>query len=363
MKTKQSLSGKILNDVYTSGKDGYAIYRIPSLLVTRAGTLLAFCEGRVDGWGDHGAIHLLVKRSEDNGRTWSKQTVVWEDGANTCGNPCPVQDAATGTIWLAMNWNKPEGDTHFFMHAPDGRRAFMTSSSDDGHTWTKPNDITADVKLRSWGWHSTGPGVGIMLKHGSHAGRLLIPCCHSDAAGTDDSIGSNVIYSDDHGKSWHLGGLTASVGLNECQVVELDDGRVMLNSRTCLSDKPWRRIAFSADGGLSWSDVHEDRQLPDVQCQGSIIRSSDGRLFFSNPAGGKDPEGSLLPSYNTPSRFRMSVRMSVDEGATWPVSHCLHGGPSAYSCLASLPDGQIGCLFERGSAHPYETITFAVLGF
>ncbi|MFZ2658109.1 MAG: sialidase family protein [Victivallales bacterium] len=373
MKTKQSLSGKILADVYTGGKDGYAIYRIPSLLVTRAGTLLAFCEGRVDNGGDHGTIHMLVKRSEDNGRTWSKQTVIYEDGTNTCGNPCPVLDTATGTIWLAMNWNKPGKDSYEFFHDYDGRHALMTSSNDDGRTWTKPNDITADVKRRSWGWHGAGPGVGIQLKRGPHAGRLLIPCCYSEAAGADVCLGANVIYSDAHGQSWHLGGATASAGLNECQIVELGDGRIMLNGRTNISDKPWRRIAFSSDAGLSWSDVKEDRQLPDLQCQGSITSSSDGRLFFSNPIGIPAQAKAPVPAkevpledlyiQSTPRRFRMTVRMSMDEGATWPVSHCLHEGPSCYSCLALLPDGRIACLFERGSKHPYEMITFAVLGF
>jgi len=221
----------------------------------------------------------------------------------------------------------------------------MAASNDDGLTWTQPHEITADVKLRSWGWHATGPGVGIVLNHGPHAGRLLIPCNHSDAAGETVCFGSNVMYSDDHGQSWRMGGYTASIGLDECQIVELSDGRVMLNARTHDPNILWRRIAVSTDGGFSWSDVQDDQHLSDVGCQGSLIRSNDGRLFFSNPAG--------------VARVRMTVRMSKDDGATWPVSRCLHEGPSAYSCLASLPDSQIACLYERGLAHPYERITFA----
>lgn len=332
------------NDIFISGTDGYHTYRIPSLLVTKSGKLLAFCEGRVHSTGDHGAIHLLVKRSEDNGRTWSPQSIVWEDGINTCGNPCCVQDSTTGTIWLAMNWNRPSADSYDFFHAYDGRYVYMTASNDDGLTWSKPQDITSEVKLRTWGWHATGPGVGIELKRGSNAGRLLIPCNHSEAAGEDDCCGSSVFYSDDQGQSWRLGGYTASVGLDECQIVELNDGCVMLNARTSNGSIPYRRIAISTDGGMIWSDVRADQHLPDLNCQGSMICSPEGHLIFANPVG--------------ESRTGLTVRMCTDSGSTWPISRCLYKGHSAYSCLSILPDGRIACLYERGLHHPYENLTF-----
>ena len=337
-------------DLFVSGTEGFHTYRIPSLFVTRAGTVLAFCEGRRNDGGDHGEIALLVKRSEDNGLTWSAQQAVWSDPPNTCGNPCPVQDPATGAIWLAMNWNRPGRGSDDFFRFYDGRHVFMAESSDDGRAWTPPRDITADVKPRHWGWHATGPGIGIALSCGPRRGRLLIPCNHSEAQGDPVRFGSHVIYSDDHGQTWRLGGRTEAVGLDECQVAELDDGRILLNARTSNANHPRRRITVSRDGGDSWSPVRDDENLTDstrdcMGCQGSLIRGADGALFFSHPAGS--------------ARERMTVWRSRDEGATWPVMRLLHEGPSAYSCLAGLPDGRIACLYECGRKHAYETIVFA----
>ena len=124
----------VQTDVFVSGTDGYHTYRIPALLVTRAGTALAFCEGRRHDGRDHGEIALLVKRSEDRGRTWSEQEVVWEDAPNTCGNPCPVQDSTTGAIWLAANWNRPGRSSGEYFRAYDTRYVFVLVSEDDGHT-------------------------------------------------------------------------------------------------------------------------------------------------------------------------------------------------------------------------------------
>jgi sialidase-1 len=339
-------------DLFVSGTEGYHTYRIPALLITRNDTVLAFCEGRRDHGGDHGCIDLLVKRSEDNGRTWSEQQAVWSDHPNTCGNPCPVQDPATGTIWLAMNWNRPGNSSADFFRSYDGRLVFMAASDDDGRTWSQARDITADVKPRDWGWHATGPGVGIVLQRGPRAGRLLIPCNHSEVEGDPVRFGSHVITSDDHGRTWRPGGYTASVGLDECQIAELRDDRVMLNARTADVNHPWRRITFSGDGGESWGPVQDDPNLTDVTlkgmgCQGSLVRAPDGTLFFSNPASGV--------------RERMTVRMSTDDGVTWPAARELYEGPSAYSCLACLPDGRVACLYECGRKHAYERITLAAI--
>ena len=201
--------------VYTSGQDGYHTYRIPALLVTKAGTLLAFCEGRRNGRGDHGDLDLLVKRSEDGGETWSEQLLIYgEPGEVTIGNPCPVVDDDTGVIWLPF--------------CRENDDVFMTHSADDGKTWADPVDITADVKMPAWGWYATGPGVGIQLQRGEHRGRLVIPCDHRE----DETYGngSHTIYSDDHGATWQLSALIAP-GANECQVVELADGSLKMNIR------------------------------------------------------------------------------------------------------------------------------------
>lgn len=333
--------------LFESGTDGYHTYRIPALLATRAGTLLAFCEGRVRDGGDHGEIHLLLKRSEDGGRTWSPQQVVWADGPNTCGNPCPVQDSATGAIWLPANWNQPGRRSEDYFNAYNTRYVFMLSSEDDGHSWSQPRDITQAVKPNHWGWYATGPCTGIELQQGTHAGRLVIPCNHSDFSDGSVRLYSHVIYSDDHGRTWQIGGRTPSDDFDECQAAALPDGRLLLNMRHYLSTRHYRGVTRSADGGLTWEPVRYDETLiePAGGCQGSLVCHPDGRLLFSNPA-------SL-------QRERMTVRVSADAGDSWTSLYELHAGPAAYSSLAIMPDGRAVCLYERGTAHPYETITFA----
>lgn len=339
--------------IFVQGVGGYNNYRIPALITTKEGTLLAFCEGREGG--DSSDIDLLLRRSEDGGKTWSAKQVVWDQGRNVCGNPCPVQDRDTGVIWLLLTWNDSR-DTGRQLHngtSKDTRRVYVCSSEDDGHTWSKPIEITATTKKKDWSWYATGPGVGIQLRRGAHKGRMVIPCDHTDKSG----YVSHVIYSDDHGKNWQLGG-SVSGGCNECQVVELADGTLMLNMRMQANGRGKRGIATSKDGGLTWSQLELDPTLIEPVCQASFLRytpSSTGgknRLLFSNPASAPPPGESRA------DRVRMTVRLSYDEGRTWPVSKLLHDGPSAYSCLAVLPDGNIGCLYEGGETL-YGEIVFA----
>lgn len=348
-----------LTDLYIGGEDGYHTYRIPSLLVTNKGTLLAFCEGRKGGRGDSGNIDLLVRRSEDGGKTWSRQQVVWDDGANTCGNPCPVVDEQTGTIWLTMTWNHGQDTEHQIMQAAgkDTRRVFVTHSDDDGRTWAEPRQITENTKRPEWRWFATGPGVGIQLKHGRWQGRLLIPCDHSVVTPEDPTgYNSHVIFSDDRGKTWHLGGAIRPA-VNECQVVELTDGTLLMNMRNYDRRATTRAVATSRDGGMTWSQVRHDPALVEPICQASLVRydssSAGGQdwLLFSNPAHGR-----------TGVRRDMTVRLSRDGGKTWPIERLLWPGPSAYSCLAVLPDGEIACLLEGGPDNPYERIVFAHFG-
>jgi len=339
------------NQVYTAGLGGYHTYRIPVMLVTGNGTILAFCEGRRFGRGDTGDIDLLVKRSEDGGRTWTPHFTVWDDGNNVCGNPCPVIDRTTGWIWLLMTWNLGTDIERNIINqiSKDTRRIFLSHSKDDGLTWSDPVEITDNVKRSDWTWYATGPATGIQLEQGPQRGRLLVPCDHIEA-GTNKYY-SHIIYSDDHGASWHIGGRTPSDGVNECQAVELADGRLMLNMRNYNQNRKSRAISFSHDGGLSWSPVTFDISLVEPICQASLIRVSQSekhdknRLLFSNPA-------------STKSRKFMTVRMSYDEGLTWPVSKLLYVGPAAYSSLAMLQDGDIGILYESGDIHYAERIRF-----
>ena len=338
--------------LFVGGQDGYHTYRIPALAVTNKGTVLALCEGRAKGGGDAGDISLLVKRSTDNGTTWSKQQLIRDDAGNTCGNPCLVVDRQTSVIWLLSTWNRGDDHERLIINqtSKDTRRVFVMSSADDGLTWSKAKEITAEVKKPDWTWYATGPGSGIQIQQGPHEGRLVIPCDHIEAA--SKHYYSHIIYSDDHGKNWQLGGRTQQHQVNECELVELPGGRLMLNTRNYDRSQKNRQVAVSDDGGLTWKDQHFDATLIEPICQAAIERlswpSTDSRsvILFSNPASRK-------------GRVKMTVRASFDEGQTWPVSHVLHPGPSAYSDLAVLSNGEIACLYEAGDQHPYESITFA----
>ena len=186
--------------VFREGEGGYHTYRIPSLLATPQGSLLAFCEGRRGGRGDAGDIDVVLRRSTDGGRTWGDVAAVWDDGPNTCGNPCPVV-AADGRIVLLLTHNFGD-DTEAEIKSRTGRGSrtvWVCESSDDGLTWSPPREITKDAKRDDWTWYATGPGVGIRLAHGPHAGRLVIPCDHGypDENGTRQDVkseyGSHVI--------------------------------------------------------------------------------------------------------------------------------------------------------------------------
>lgn len=339
---------------FAGGQDGYHTYRIPALAVTRSGTVLAICEGRKNSWGDSGDIDLVIKRSTDQGRTWSGQKVLWDDGANTCGNPCVVVDRETGSIFLFSTWNLGEDHEGQIIDgtSKDTRRVFFLRSDDDGVTWSKPLEVTRDVKKTGWTWYATGPGSGIQIERGPHKGRLVIPCDHIEAE--TKNYYSHVLYSDDHGLTWHLGGSTPQHEVNECEVVELTGGRLMLNMRSYVASKRLRQTAESHDGGMTWTHQGSDPTLIEPICQAGIERlhwpdgDKPGVILFSNPA-------------STRGRMKMTLRASLDDGTTWPLSKLLHDGPAAYSDLAVLSDGRIACLYEAGEDNAAESIVFTTL--
>ncbi len=335
-------------DLFVRGAGGYHTYRIPSVIATPSGALLAFCEGRRHDGHDSGDIDLLWRRSDDGGHTWGPVAAVWADPGNTCGNPCPVVDGDTGVIWLLMTHNLGEDvEAQIIARRSRGTRTVWSSHSvDDGRTWTLPADITATTKRPDWTWYATGPGAGIQLR----TGRLLIPCDHIEA--DTRRYYSHVLYSDDHGASWHLGGATPDDQVNECEAVECADGRVLLNMRNYDRRQRARARSWSADGGLTWSPVDRDPVLVEPICQASlrqwpaIGQADEASFLFTNPASAE-------------GRCNMSVRISRDEGQTWSAGRVLHPGPAAYSCLVALPDGTAAVLYERGDHDPYERLTWA----
>ncbi len=337
-----------LHTLFQSGTHGYSTFRIPALLTAANGDLLAFCEGRRDSQSDRGKIDLLLRRSADSGLTWTEPQVVWADGENTCGNPSPVLDPASGDVVLLATWNLGTDAEKAIIaqESEDTRRVFLLRSRDHGAAWSAAEEITDEVKIPGWTWYATGPGAGIALERGPHKGRLVIPCDHIEGEGRY----SHAILSDDGGRTWRLGGRIGP-GVNECEVVERADGRLLMNMRNHLRTETHRKLSFSGDGGETWSEAVSDPVLIEPVCQAGIRRirpPQDGRpgvIAFSNPAC----------SFHGPDKGRrnMTLRLSYDEARTWPVALVLHPGLAAYSDLAVAADGSICCLFEAGETERY----------
>lgn len=344
--------GVIESVVFASGTGGYHTFRIPAIVVAANGDLVAFAEGRKGGAGDAGDIDLVTRRSSDGGSTWSELAVVWDDAAETCGNPCAVVDRTDGAIHLLATHNlgRDKEPAIITGTAVGTRTVFVLTSRDDGRTWSQPRDITADVKAADWTWYATGPGAGIQLERpGPHAGRLVIPCDHIEAG--SKCYFSHVIVSDDHGATWRRGGSSPRDQVNECEVVERADGSLLLDMRNYDRAHKARQVCISSDGGETFAAQRFDAVRIEPICQASIrrIRWPDderaGLVAFTNPA-------------SAARRENLTLRLSVDDGATWPWSRVLCAGSSAYSCLVALVDGGVGCLYE---ADGYRRIVFATV--
>lgn len=350
----QVLHAQTLNSIYKAGEAGYNCFRIPAIVKTTKNTMLAFAEARVKNCGDAGDIDIVVKRSSDGGKTWSDIIMVWNDAENTCGNPSPVVDESTGNIVLVTTWNL--GTDHerdiIAQTSKDTRRVYVLNSTDDGLSWSSAKEITSTAKKTDWTWYATGPCNGIQMREGPHKGRLVIPCDHIEAA--SKKYYSHAIYSDDGGVNWKLGGTTPMDSVNECTVAELPGGKLMLNMRNYGKLKKFRQVTISDDGGESWKDQHWDMQLPEPICQGSLLwynyPGKKSMLAFSNPA-------------NQKSRSNMTVRLSTNKGKSWKKKLELYAGPSAYSNLVVLPNGNLACFYEAGVSKPYEGIAFEEIDF
>ncbi|MCP3917649.1 MAG: exo-alpha-sialidase [bacterium] len=330
-------------DVFHSGQDGYASFRIPALCVTGEGTVLAFCEGRVRP-NDHAENDIVLRRSTDGGVQFGPLQVVAADGANSLNNPqvIVVQGGEHAGRILLVYQRYPAGvhEREVVAGYEDERacRCFLTTSDDEGATWSEPREITRGVKRPERVTSiAGGPGIGIQLRHGLHAGRIVMPF-------NEGPFGDWRVYaafSDDVGETWSYGDAApeGSPGHgNEVQMVELVDGSILLNSRSHGGAR-LRKTAVSTDGGASWTPLVDETQLPEPQCMASVLRYTDpadgerSRILYAGPGPNGRRKGRILLSYT--------------EGQTWTEAVDVYRGGFAYSCLGVLPDRAIGCLFER----------------
>ena len=363
-------------DLFEAGAGGYAVYRIPGVVVTKRGTMLAYCEARKSERGDWNTIDILLRRSTDGGKTWdAPRKIANVEGPKTKNPAALAQKLANPDD---VTYNNPlmiadkSGAVHF-LFCLEYMRCFYARSDDDGLTFTKPVEITSTFEqFRSeypWKVLATGPGHGIQLR----TGRLLVPVWLSD--GTEGHAHRpswvSVIYSDDAGKTWKRGEFAARhseelVYPSETTAVELSDGRVMLNIRSETAVHR-RAVSISKDGATGWSTPTFDQALPEPICLGSLQRISGkargekSRILFVNPDNlySKRLQGSVEGKSRTNAdRQNLTLKLSYDEARTWAVKKALDPGVAGYADLTVNPQsGAIFCLYERGGFDDVSTRT------
>jgi len=325
--------------------------------------VLAYCEARKSDKGDWGTIDILLRRSTDGGKTWGARTNIAHVPGPKAKNSVALAQklATTGEV----TYNNPvaipdaNGAVHF-LFCLEYARCFYLRTDDDGLTFSKPIEITAAFeKFRpeyDWKVLATGPGHGLQLK----TGRLVVPVWISTGTGGHAHRPSvtSVIYSDDLGRTWTRGEIAGpnegewSIP-NETCAVQLADGRVLLNMRS-ESKANRRLLTTSRDGATGWSRPQFHEQLLEPICMASMVRLSEvpasdkNRVLFSNPHTLDRADGKAAPGKNR-DRKNISVKLSYDESATWPVSKTVEPGFSGYSDLAVANDGTILLFYERGS--------------
>jgi sialidase-1 len=350
--------------VFAAGVDGYTCFRIPALVSTTPGTLIAVADGRIGNCGDIPTpIDLVCKRSYDGGRTWGPLSVIANYGSDTndvdaypfygltnvqrvaAGDPALLFDRLKGRVWVCYD----NGGVR------DGKRKIkleLRYSGDDGATWSEAIDLEArNPGIRpGYGEFLAGPGNGIQLREGPHAGRLILPVY---IYGNPSS--SMCLYSDDHGETWRRSE-SAGVGGGEVQMAETAGGELVASMRdNGFPTRGVRTFNRSADGGVTWGVPYHSSEtqaaLPDPECQGNIYR------LRHSPAGA----AGRLVQVNAASATRrenLTLRISDDGGVTWPIARTIYAGPAAYSAVAELANGDLGVLFEKD---PYGNLDYVRL--
>jgi sialidase-1 len=340
-------------DVFPAGMNGIARYRIPGIVVTQKGTVLAYAEARKNGSSDWGEIEIHLRRSTDGGKTWEPGKQIAHSGERIEGNPTKSDGKSEQTVNNPVAIIDRTTGAIEFLYCINYARCFSIRSTDDGVTWSAPVEITAAFEpfraKYDWKVIATGPGHGIQMK----SGRLVVPIWIAyGKIGAHAPSAAATIFSDDHGKTWQAGDLCLPNegdfgNPNETMITELSDGRAMLVARS-VSKANRKLVTTSADGARNWTTPVFHEQLWEPICMASIVSHPEkpGTLIFSNPHTlALDADGKEKPA-GRGKRENLSIKLSRDDGKTWPVSKTLDAGPSAYSDLAVLADGTVLCLYE-----------------
>ncbi|MFD0318339.1 exo-alpha-sialidase [Streptomyces flavalbus] len=338
---------------------GYACFRIPAIVRTNDGTLLAFAEGRVLNCGDATDIDIVLKRSTDGGRTWGPLQVINDGGGDTHGNPAPVVDRKTGRVLLAQTYNTGRPDSAHCA-IPCDRAPWLQYSDDDGRTWSRPRDLSAELLPAHWNsWFATGPVHGVQLTRGAHAGRLVLGVnAETYSGGRVTANHAALVISDDGGEHWRIGATdthpVAADGTfrqkpSEVTPAELPDGTLLVSSRDEEgTDLGHRSQTLSRDGGESFSTPFTG--LPDLytpEVQGALL-SLDDRVLLSAPG---DPD----------RRRTMMLRSSHDGGRTWDSTDrgtVIAGDWAGYSDLVDVDADTVGLMYEGGAVDARDEIRF-----
>lgn len=358
-------------DLFSKRTYGFFHFRIPALLNTKKGTLLAICEARkwISDWATQA---LVLRRSVDHGKTWDiLRPIISIPWKRTLRDFIPFLKKYTHEIvnnpLLIMDQDE---ETIHLLYMESYCRCFYCQSWDEGLNWSKPVEITDCFRhfrqFYNWNVIATGPGKGIQIQRGKYAGRLIVPIWLAFGKGRSHVPNiAGVIYSDDKGKTWNPGDLVPMTekmyNLNECYAIELLNGKILLNIRNeshRQTGERYRLYTTSDDGAHQWTPLTFDKGLYEPVCAASLIRCnlhdkahiSHPFIIFSNPC-----------SPNPGKRERLTLKISADEHQTWHELAVLEEGPSVYSDLEIGSDNNIYCLYERAhknSPFPYDTICF-----